>query len=92
MDKIAWGVPFTPALLLPQVMDGAGPKSSGTLAGKLRLKLLHPARGIHKALLPGECRVGIHRDIAEEHVVVHPVDIFRLFGTGGGKGVKLLTG
>ena len=62
------------------------------LAGKLRLKLLYTARGIHKALLPGECRVGIHRDIAEEHVVVHPVDIFRLFGTGGGKGVKLLTG
>ena len=78
-------------MLLPQQW-GTRLGELGTLARKLGLELLYPSSGINKALFTSECRVGIHRNIANDYMMVYAVNILSLFRTGGGNCVEFFSG
>jgi len=81
-----------PQLLLPRNQKcGTDWKNSGTLTRKLVLEFLYPSSSVNKALLPSEGRVRVHSDVTYQNMVIHTINVFSLFGTGGGYGVELFT-
>lgn len=50
---------------------------------ELWLKFLYPTSSINKSFFPGVSRVRIHSHISHQQMVINPLDVFGLFGSGG---------
>lgn len=67
-------------------------KSRLAAAGELLVEFVHATGGIDEALFTSVDRVGVHRDIAEDHEMFFPIDNFLTVGSQHGACRELLAG